>query len=321
VPYRKNNLAIYLILTYTEGVVSKFGKLWTIALGDQVAVIAQKGATLVSYQKAGLDIIAPFDPNLDRSPAFNGAILAPWPNRIEGGKYTFAGQIHQLPINEPELGNALHGLVYAKMFDFQVMEPERVVLTLEQPGQVGYPWTLLYDVMYKLTPIGLKTVIRVTNRSDAHAPFGIGWHPWLTPNGDLDDSFLYMKAQNHLKNNPNLIPIAQEPTRYPYNFNKKTSLINIDLDDGFTGFERGIDQRAKAFFTRTDNRQVEVWMDLSYRSFQICSADHLNGLKRFALAVEPMSCPANAFNTKDDLIVLEPGEKRTFKCGIHVLPH
>lgn len=300
--------------------VREFGKLWTIAQGTQSAVIAQKGATLVSLVKDGLDIVNSFDPD-QPSPAFNGAVLAPWPNRIEDGIYNFAGHTYQLPINEPDRNNALHGLIYDEFFELKLLEPERVVLTFEQKGREGYPWSIFYDVMYKLTPVGLKLVVKATNRSQAHAPFGIGWHPWLTPNGDLDDSFLYMKAQDHIVTNDRLIPISEEVARYPYNFNKKTSLINIDLDDAFSGHDWGVDERAKAFFTRTDAHQVEVWMDLSYKLFQLCSANHIPNFHRSGLAIEPMSCRANAFNTKEDLIVLEPGEKRTFKCGIHVLPN
>ena len=35
----------------------------------------------------------------------------PWPNRIEDGSYEFGGRRHQLALNEPERGNAIHGLV------------------------------------------------------------------------------------------------------------------------------------------------------------------------------------------------------------------
>ena len=38
--------------------------------------------------------------------------------------------------------------------------------------------------------------------------------------------------------------------------------------------------------------------------------------RRKALAVEPMTCPPNAFATGDDLLVLQPGEAVTHTWGI-----
>ena len=40
------------------------------------------------------------------------------------------------------------------------------------------------------------------------------------------------------------------------------------------------------------------------------------GMRRKAVAIEPMTCPPNAFVTADDLLVLEPGEKVTHTWGV-----
>ena len=37
--------------------------------------------------------------------------LIPWPNRLAEGRYSFAGSEHQLPLDEPERENAIHGLL------------------------------------------------------------------------------------------------------------------------------------------------------------------------------------------------------------------
>ena len=44
------------------------------------------------------------------SPASAGQLLAPWPNRIRDGRYTFEGTAYQLPLTEPGKHNAIHGL-------------------------------------------------------------------------------------------------------------------------------------------------------------------------------------------------------------------
>ena len=45
------------------------------------------------------------------APARAGQVLAPWPNRIRDGRYTFDGEAHQLALTEPARHNAIHGLV------------------------------------------------------------------------------------------------------------------------------------------------------------------------------------------------------------------
>jgi aldose 1-epimerase len=64
-------------------------------------------------------------------------------------------------------------------------------------------------------------------------------------------------------------------------------------------------------------REVVVWMDSSYRYVQVFSGDTLPvAHRRRGLALEPMTCPPNAFRTGTDLIVLQPEETRNFAWGI-----
>ena len=48
---------------------------------------------------------------VEMSSSGRGQVLIPWPNRLEDGSYEFDGKHHQLPLNEPERRNAIHGLV------------------------------------------------------------------------------------------------------------------------------------------------------------------------------------------------------------------
>ena len=43
---------------------------------------------------------------------------------------------------------------------------------------------------------------------------------------------------------------------------------------------------------------------------QLFTGDPLPDVSRRSLAVEPMTCPPNAFRTGEDLVRLEPGEPR-----------
>ena len=56
------------------------------------------------------------------------------------------------------------------------------------------------------------------------------------------------------------------------------------------------------------------------RWLQVFTGDPLRpDRRRKALAIEPMTCPPNAFVTADDLLVLEPGQAVTHTWGIQVL--
>jgi aldose 1-epimerase len=50
-------------------------------------------------------------------------------------------------------------------------------------------------------------------------------------------------------------------------------------------------------------------MDDAFHFVQVYTADG-------AIAVEPMTCAPDAFNTGDGLLVLEPGASFTGRCGL-----
>ena len=63
-----------------------------------------------------------------RSPRAAGQVLIPWPNRIEDGAYEFDGRRHQLPLDELEARNAIHGLVRWAGWRVGEREQSRVVM-------------------------------------------------------------------------------------------------------------------------------------------------------------------------------------------------
>ena len=86
------------------------GEQHEIVSGGHRAVITEVGAGLRSYAVDGVDVVRGFAEDAAVKGG-RGQNLIPWPNRIRDGKYTFAGQAHQLALTEPARGNATHGLV------------------------------------------------------------------------------------------------------------------------------------------------------------------------------------------------------------------
>jgi aldose 1-epimerase len=89
------------------------------------------------------------------------------------------------------------------------------------------------------------------------------------------------------------------------------------LDNAFTNLERGEDGRARVVVRDAGGgRAVTLWMDESYRYVMLFTGDTRPDVNRRSLAVEPMTCPPNAFRTGESVIRLEPGQSFTAAWGI-----
>ena len=88
------------------------------------------------------------------------------------------------------------------------------------------------------------------------------------------------------------------------------------LDHALTGLARDGDGRAWTYLAAGGTR-VGLWAGQGYRWLQVFTGDPLGpDRRRKAVAVEPMTCPPNAFVTGDDLLVLQPGDTVTHTWGI-----
>src|SRR5271169_3475767 len=90
--------------------IAPSGKQITIATKDQQAVVVEVGGGLRSYSVGGRELLDGYGAD-EMSSSGRGQVLIPWPNRLEDGSYEFNGCRYQLPLNEPEHRNAIHGLV------------------------------------------------------------------------------------------------------------------------------------------------------------------------------------------------------------------
>jgi aldose 1-epimerase len=60
-----------------------------------------------------------------------------------------------------------------------------------------------------------------------------------------------------------------------------------------------------------------LWAGPGYQWLQVFTGDPLGpDRRRKAVAIEPMTCPPNAFVSGHDLLVLEPGDTITHTWGI-----
>ena len=85
------------------------GLQYEIEAGPYHATVTELGAGLRELSFRGQPLIAGYEPD-ELPPAGAGQLLAPWPNRIDGGRYVFGGTAHDLALTEPARGTAIHGL-------------------------------------------------------------------------------------------------------------------------------------------------------------------------------------------------------------------
>ena len=144
------------------------GEQHEIASGNQVAVVCEVGATLRSYQVGGQDVVDGFGSD-ECASGGRGQILAPWPNRLKDGRYSFKGVQCQAPIDEPSFNNAIHGLVRWNSWKLVQRAQNRAKFEYVIFPQPGYRWTLRLSVTYGLSAEGLSVEIDAKNESDTEA--------------------------------------------------------------------------------------------------------------------------------------------------------
>jgi aldose 1-epimerase len=282
----------------------------TLALvaGDYRAEVVTLGAGLRSLTRDGQDLVAGY-PAGTICPDYRGWVLMPWPNRIDGGRYEFAGNPHQLPINEVENRNALHGLVGWSTWIVVEHADDRVLLRFELPPQPGYPFALDVEADYRLSAAGLEVTLRATNAGGSPAPYGVGIHPYLTVGRRLDECVLKLPASERCPTTERGLPGPPEPVAgTPYDFREARTIGTTVFDDPFSGIAFTSGRAEVRLLDPATGRGVVLGFDDAWPWLQVFSGDSHGDLARTSLAVEPMSCPPDAFRTGTDLVVLEPGE-------------
>ncbi|MBO3103745.1 aldose 1-epimerase family protein [Cellulomonas fengjieae] len=292
------------------------GRQHVLELGAQRAVVTAVGASLREYVVDGRDVVLPFD-ETEIPPAFSGAVLAPWPNRLRDGTYGYEGTTYEVPLTEPSRQTALHGLVAHTTFETLSADATTVVLEHVVVPTHGYPWPVRLQVTYELTAGGLRVTAEATNLGTTTAPYGIGFHPWLSPgDGSVDDCTLQVDAARHVTIDDRMLPTGTERVSGDYDLRSPRPLAGLDLDDAWIDLDRDADGLSWIRLGGSDGRTVAMWADGAARAWQVCTGDTVALIQRRGVAAEPMTCIADAFRTGNDLVQLAPGATHVITWGL-----
>ena len=174
---------------------------------------------------------------------FASFAMVPYSNRVEGGRFTFAGREHQL---EGAAQHAIHGDVRQRPWEVVERTPARLIGRFDSAAHshVNWPWAFEVRADIEVSAGALTQRLTLWNRGDTPMPAGLGWHPYFNrrlTSADDEVSLCFVTERAYPDGNDNRIPsgpprllkanedFCQERVLEPDNF----------LDTCFWGYDGG----------------------------------------------------------------------------------
>ena len=247
---------------------------------------------------------------------FMGSKLFPFPNRIKNGLYNFDHVQYQLPINYPNEGHAIHGLVLEKSFEVfneAVTQDEAAVsIVFDYNGALsGYPFPYKLTIDFILNVEGLTCSTIVQNLSEKTIPVADGWHPYFTLNGLLDNFLLKIPSTEIVEVDDRMIPTGALIPTTKYRTGAK---IADEAFDTCYAVPPNAGIAELELTNTTADITLVMWQETGknkYNYIQIYTPP-----SRDFIAIEPMTCQPDVFNNGKGLILLESNASASFTFGI-----
>ncbi|MCR2784652.1 MULTISPECIES: aldose 1-epimerase family protein [unclassified Microbacterium] len=290
------------------------GRRFTVHSGETVAEIAQVGGALRAFQVGGVDLV-PRYPDHTPTPAASGVVLVPWPNRVRDGRWTQHGVTHQLALSEPKTGSASHGLLRYTGYQPVEYTEDAITLGADVYPQTGYPFYIATEVTYAVTDISLTVTHRLINLGEDPAPVALGAHPYFCI-GDVPTAQLSVQldAATRFELDDRLLPVAEVPVDDATDLRSPRLLGDLDLNTGYGSIARDDEDCVHTLLTAPDGRVLDVWAGTGFDYLQLFITDRYPD-QPIAIAIEPMTAPADAFNSGEGLRWLAPGEQWQLQWG------
>jgi aldose 1-epimerase len=306
--------------------------------GDGCLVtIAHRGATLLRWlNRTGT-------PETDLSDGYENAaelisqdgvrngVLAPFPNRIALGRYTFAGSTYDLlPGQADEDRLIYHGFLRelpTNLTDVQTRQ-HSAELTFAcdgiRPGAfAGYPFALDIRVVYEITASSIDLTVHVHNVGQSAAPYAAGWHPYFRLGTEsINELQLTIPARSAIRTAPDLIPLrGAEAHGLPGidapDFRKARPIGEAVLDTCYSDLVAGDDGISRTLLSNPGTGQsLEILQEAG--QMHVFTGDTLGRDQRRSIALEPVEVITNSFNRAElvEHITLAPDSHRSFRCGV-----
>jgi len=265
-------------------------------LGGSIQELSCQGISLIkeiSMDAVGLETY---------QTAYPSAILFPFPNRVSQGKYSFNEVDFQLDINEPFYNNAIHGLVSDKKFNIKHIDQQSISMRYRHDSSTGFPFPYEFQITYFFSESGIKLRFEITNVGKDSFPFGLGWHPYFEL-GTYGGCSVAFSAEKKYLNDPKMVPVDSEVYT-----EERIILAEAELDTAYK-------LRSGNIILNSPNYQLQMHVP------EDCYVQLYTPKNRTALAIEPMTCIADAFNNGVGLKKLTPNNQFSFEISISIKSH
>lgn len=296
----------------------------SIKCGEYTAVVSKRGATLISLSYGDWNLLsgpATEQPHLGH----HGAVLAPWPNRLDRGAYIFRGSSYQLACNDTAYGHAIHGFAFSRDWAVKVSTSQRVTLETPLFNSEGYPFHVNLSITYEVTPQGLTCLASWVNVGETVAPFGLGFHPYFRPGpSPLDEWMLEIEATHLRRSDPRSLDerTVLHSSSADYNFLKLKPVGDLKFSNTYFSRDSNAPIRATLSDPDPDGFTITLQAGYPFNYLQVFTGDLPNlELNRKGLSLEPQTCPTNSFATGDSLIAIAPGQRGTGSWSVSAHPH
>ncbi|HTF82294.1 MAG TPA: aldose 1-epimerase [Cytophagales bacterium] len=291
------------------------------ATGAKATIIPEHGAMLQSlhlpHQGNLYSLVEGYEDLQDRvdhhNTAYKSAVLFPFPNRINAGRYEFQGSVYQLETNEVERGHALHGLIHDKAFRVskEIVAEDKAEVWLEyiEDGSLAaYPFKVKIVLVYRFGGNKLEVGASVQNIDIKPVPVGLGWHPCFQLNDKpIDELSIWFPEGNLVSLGEGMIPTGNTTAQHSYKGLHALLGLDMDMCLQVTG-----DVAVTSIYDFEAQLALHVWQKASSLGYvQIYTPSH-----RRSLAIEAQTCAADAFNNKMGLLELQPNQKFNTHWGV-----
>jgi Galactose mutarotase and related enzymes len=246
-----------------------------------------------------------------------GCRLCPFPGRTAYAQFTWRGTTYKLINNVSWAPHALHGFLQNQEWKFESFESNSesctAVFTCDWPGAfAGFPFPFRATNTIVFTGETVTVTSSVTNLGNSDMPYSEGWHPYFSL-GEKIDRLTMTLPENSLA----LLDKADLPTG---NFKEDTRFTaGRKIGDEFINdcfcLAQGVQNSGRATVSLQGSAgRIDIWQKTGneqYNAIQIYTPPD-----RMSIAIEPMTSEPDALNHHRGLIVIPPGETRSFEFGL-----
>lgn len=257
-----------------------------------------------------------------------GCRLTPFPGRTAYAQFNWLGETYKLVNNVSWAPHALHGFLQDKEWKFESFESDSesctAVFSCDWPGAfAGFPFPFRATNVITFTGESVTVTASVKNIGTSDLPYSEGWHPYFMLGEKIDNLMLKLP-----KCSIAVLDSADLPTG---NFKEETRFVNgRKIFDEFVNdcfcLEKEMTHLQSVDGDFINNAHVQLESDrYALDIWQKAGLEQYNAIQiytppdRMSIAIEPMTSEPDALNHHRGLIVIPPGEERSFTFGFDFL--